>query len=288
MAYELNAKKKDLGGFSVRRILPHADKPAVGPFIFFDHMGPVEFSAGEGINVRPHPHIGLATVTYLLEGSILHRDSIGNIQEIFPGDVNWMTAGRGIVHSERETLEVRSRVHRADGFQVWLALPQGYAQVEPAFFHFNRNALPHIMHDGVMMRLIAGSAYGRVSPVRTFSPMFYLDIIAEKDRTIDRPEPDMEAAAYVQQGEIEISGVRYSAGAFVILEAGDAHIKMIHAGRMMLLGGEPFATPPHIEWNFAAFDYRLIEEAKKRWRDGGFGVIPGDQLEHIPLPGETG
>lgn len=284
MAFELTANVKDLGGFSVKRVLPNPDKRTIGPFVFFDHMGPADFPAGDGINVRPHPHIGLATVTYLLEGSILHRDSLGNVREIFPGDVNWMTAGRGIVHSERETLEVRANAHRANGFQVWLALPPDKETVEPAFFHFHKNALPHIMTDGVMMRLVVGSAFGRTSPVQTFSPMFYLDVVAREERRVERPDPDMEAAVYVQAGAVEVGNSRYGAGAFVVLEPDDADILFVEAGRLMLLGGQPFESTPHLEWNFVSFDKKRIEEAKRRWREGGFPEIPGDGREYIPLP----
>jgi redox-sensitive bicupin YhaK (pirin superfamily) len=256
--------------------------------VFFDHMGPAEFAAGEGINVRPHPHIGLATVTYLLEGSILHRDSLGNVQEIFPGDVNWMTAGRGIVHSERETLEVRANPHRANGFQVWLALPPDQEQIEPAFYHFGRNALPHIMREGLMMRLVAGSAFGAVSPVRTFSPMFYIDVVATTGAVVERPHARMETAVYVQCGNVRIGGNLFGAGSFVVLEDRDDVMDVEESGRLMLLGGEPFDRQPHLEWNFVSFDRARIEQAKKRWREGGFPEVPGDRDEFIPLPADAG
>ncbi len=284
MARELASKQRDLGGFSVRRILPHAEKTMVGPFIFFDHMGPAEFAPGQGINVRPHPHIGLATVTYLYEGSILHRDSLGNVQEIFPGDVNWMVAGRGIVHSERESLEVRSAAHRANGFQAWLALPPQLERCEPSFHHHPRDTLPHVLRDGVMMRLIAGSAYGRVSPVRTASPMFYLDAVANRGSVIPRPEPGQEAAVYVQQGAVEVSGQRHPAGVFLLLEDGDDELLAVEDARLLLLGGAHFDVVPHIDWNFVAYDQGLIEAARERWRTGGFPPVPGDEDESIPLP----
>jgi hypothetical protein len=284
MAFELKAKQKDLGGFSVRRILPHAQKRTVGPFVFFDHMGPAEFPPGAGVNVRPHPHIGLATVTYLLEGSILHRDSLGNVQEIFPGDVNWMTAGHGIVHSERESMEVRASVHRLNGFQVWLALPPESEEVEPAFFHVGRNELPHRMDDGVTMRLVAGEAYAMESPVRTFSPMFYVDVLAKADRRVERPNIDMETAAYVQVGEVEVSGERFGDGAFIILDANDRELNVTRDARLMLLGGEALEHTPHLDWNFVSHDPSRIERARKRWREGRFPRIPGDDIEYIPLP----
>ncbi len=284
MAFELKAKDKDLGGFTVRRILPHPNKRTVGPFVFFDHMGPATFPAGQGIDVRPHPHIGLATVTYLLEGSILHRDSLGNVQEIHPGDVNWMTAGRGIVHSERESIEVRCSPHRINGFQVWLALPPGDAEVEPAFFHFGRNELPHVIEDGLVMRLVAGRAYGQVSPVRTFSPMFYLDVVAAAGRVIERPDATMETSAYVQSGAIELAGETFGAGSFVVFGADDEVACVREDARLMLLGGEPFERTPHLDWNFVSFDKQRIERARQMWRDGEFDRIPGDDREFIPLP----
>lgn len=289
MAFEISAKQKDLGGFSVRRILPHASKRTIGPFVFFDHMGPAEFPAGQGIDVRPHPHIGLATVTYLLEGSILHRDSLGNVQEIHPGDVNWMTAGRGIVHSERESLEVRCRPHRINGFQVWLALPPDDAEVEPAFFHVGRNELPHVIDEGLVMRLVAGTAFGATSPVKTYSPMFYLDVVASAGRRVDRPDANMETAAYVQTGVVEIDGKTFGAGSFVVFGEKDMTLDVVENARLMLLGGDAFDDLPHLNWNFVSFDRARIDEARRMWRDGAFPTIPGDDREFIPLPGdETG
>lgn len=285
MTIELTAHSRDIGGFSVRRFLPSRDKRTIGPFVFFDHMGPVDFAAGEGINVRPHPHIGLATVTYLLEGSIVHRDSLGNVQEIFPGDVNWMTAGRGIVHSERESLEVRANEHRTNGFQVWLALPPDKEEVEPAFYHVPKNDLPHVMFEGVMMRLIVGEAYGRASPVATFSPMFYLDVLAQGGSRIEHPSPGAELAIYVQSGEIETGGERFGAGRFVVAGAGEGVVTFVESGRAMMFGGRPFDREPHLDWNFVSFDRARIEDAKRLWREGGFPSIPGDDEEHIPLPG---
>ena len=184
MALHLSGNQKDLDGFSVTRILPHAEKRMVGPFIFFDHMGPAEFKAGEGIDVRPHPHIGLATITYMFSGSLLHRDSLGNNLEILPGDVNWMTAGKGIVHSERETIEVKAKQHVLDGIQCWIALPETKAEIEPSFSHIKRCQLPHRMHDNVVMRLIAGEAFGMTSPIKTYSSMFYLDVLAQAEKPL--------------------------------------------------------------------------------------------------------
>ncbi|MDO9521479.1 MAG: pirin family protein [Pseudohongiella sp.] len=284
MATVLTGDDKDLGGFSVSRILPHRDKKMVGPFIFFDHIGPAHFAAGEGINVRPHPHIGLATVTYLFSGSMLHHDSLGSVQEIFPGDVNWMTAGHGIVHSERETMEVRSQPHPLHGLQLWVALPPEHEATEPGFQHVSKTQLPCIYQPGLMMRLIAGEAYGRSSQVRTFSPMFYLDAIADKGTALAHPDTSMEAAVFIITGALNIAGNRYIAGDFVLLDAGDGEITADENSRFVLLGGKKFDRVPYINWNFVAYDRATIDAARDRWNKGEFPAVPGDDLEHIPLP----
>ena len=196
MATILNATEHDLGGLMVKRVLPQAKKKMVGPFIFFDHFGPTEFEAGQGINVRPHPHIGLSTLTYLFEGKILHKDSLGNNLEIEPGDINWMTAGKGIVHSERETFEVRANSHRINGLQCWVALPHHMAELEPSFAHVKKQDLPQIIHEGVMIRLVIGEAYGLSAPVKTYSPMFYLDVVASEGSVVERPNADQETGVY--------------------------------------------------------------------------------------------
>ena len=284
MAIRLNGEKKDLGGFTVTRILPHREKRMVGPFIFLDHMGPAEFPAGAGINVRPHPHIGLATVTYLFEGSILHRDSLGSIQEIFPGDVNWMTAGNGIVHSERETLEVRSSPHRLNGIQCWMALPEEMEYIEPSFLHVKKCNLPHILREKVMMRLIAGEAFNRTSPVKTYWPMFYLDVVAERGATLERPCGDFETGIYLQSGGLEISNAEFGTGDFLVLEEADVEVRVMQNARILFLGGKRFEKTPHMFWNFVSFDRNRIEKEKKRWEGRGFPAIPGDSEEFIPIP----
>lgn len=286
MAYLLDAQIKDLGGFSVSRILPHKKKKMIGPFIFIDHMGPATFPAGAGINVRAHPHIGLATISYLLEGSMLHRDSLGHIQEIFPGDVNWMTAGKGIVHSERETMEVRAAEHRLNGLQCWLALPREKAHMEPSFVHINKSGLPCIYREKLMMRLIAGEAYGRAAPVKTHSPLFYLDVISEQGAVLAHPNPEQEAAVYIISGELRIGDTVYTAGQFVVLEA-ESELETATNARYFLLGGERFDTVPFISWNFVAFEKEQIVQAGQRWREGRFPSIPGDDEEFIPLPEKT-
>jgi len=284
MAILLDSKSKDLGGFSVKRILPHEEKRTVGPFIFLDHMGPAEFPAGSGINVRPHPHIGLATISYLFKGSMLHRDSLGSIQEIFPGDVNWMTAGKGIVHSERETIETRGSHHQLDGLQCWIALPEEKAEIEPSFLHVPKTQLPYIHKEKLLMRLIAGEAYNRTSPVKTYSPMFYLDIIAEAGAKLGRPCGKQETAMYIQMGKVKLEGVEFHAGDFVVYDEQDSDLEVTENARFMLLGGEPFERPPHMFWNFVSFDKEKIEAAKRRWEAGAFAKIPGDDEEFIPLP----
>ncbi len=284
MATILSGDDKDLGGFSVSRILPNRDKKMVGPFIFFDHIGPAHFQAGDGINVRPHPHIGLATVTYLFSGSMLHRDSLGSVQEIYPGDVNWMIAGHGIVHSERETMEVRAHPHPLHGLQLWVALPPEHETTDPDFIHVSKTDLPCIYQPGVMMRLIVGEAYGRNSPVRTFSPMFYLDVLADKGTVLPHPDTRMEAAMFIITGAVNAGGQRYIAGDFVLLDAADTELKAEENSRFVLLGGKKFEQVPYINWNFVAYDRARIDAARERWSKGEFPPVPGDELEHIPLP----
>ncbi len=284
MARIIEAKTKELGGFSVSRILPSVKQAMVGPFIFVDHMGPAEFPAGIGMNVRPHPHIGLATISYLMAGSMLHRDSLGSIQEILPGDVNWMTAGKGIVHSERETIEVRGSDHTLNGLQCWVALPEDKTEMEPSFQHVNRAHLPYIFREKILMRLIAGEAFGRSSPVKTYSPMFYLDAITEQGAVVERPCGDHETAVYVISGQLQIGAERFSAGKFVVLDD-EEQIETVENSRYFLLGGEKFTRQPLIHWNFVAYSRDKIEEARNRWSNGQFPTIPGDDEEYIPLPG---
>ncbi len=281
MATRLNGDKKDLDGFSVTRILPNPAKKMVGPFIFLDHMGPATFEPGKGVNVRPHPHIGLSTLSYLFAGSMLHRDSLGNVQEVFPGEVNWMTAGRGIVHSERETMEVRSREHELNGLQFWLALPPEKTEIAPAFQHVGKEALPHRYQGNTYMRLIAGEAYGLTSPVRTYVPTVLLDVISVAGETIELPQAQ-ELALYLQQGELDIAGERFVAGDFALLQ-GDEILQAQSYCRFVLLGGEAFEQVPHIRWNFVAYSRERIAQAEQDWRDGRFAPVPGDDGEFIPL-----
>ena len=283
MAKVLKAVQHDLGGLHVKRVLPHQEKRMVGPFIFFDQMGPNEFLAGQGINVRPHPHIGLSTLTYLFEGSILHRDSLGNNLEIHPGDVNWMTAGKGIVHSERETFEVRANPHVISGLQCWIVLPENMAELEPSFTHIKKHELPHSIYEGVMMRLIVGEAYGLSSPVKSYSPLFYIDVAASKGSKITKPHSTQETAIFPISGKVEVNGITYSAGEFILLDEADSEVTMIECGRFIMLGGEKFEQVPHVHWNFVSFNKQRIEQAKDDWKNGRFPSIPGDDKEFIPL-----
>ena len=283
MAFVVNAAKKDLGGFSVSRIIPSVQQRMIGPFVFVDHMGPANFPAGKGINVRPHPHIGLATISYLMEGSMLHRDSLGSIQEIHPGDVNWMTAGKGIVHSERETIETRGQDHILNGLQCWIALPENKVDMEPSFLHINRAQLPYIHREKILMRLIAGEAYNYTSPVKTYSPMFYLDAITEAGAMVERPCGKSETACYIISGELKIGGTIFEAGQFVMLEDEET-IETVENSRYFLLGGHKFEKQPILRWNFVAYTPEKIKEAEERWQNGQFPTIPGDDIEYIPLP----
>lgn len=285
MATLLAGAKKDLDGFSVTRVLPNRDKRMVGPFIFFDHMGPADFDAGSGIDVRPHPHIGLATITYMLEGSLLHRDSLGNNVEIWPGDINWMTAGRGIVHSERETIEVTGAPHRLNGIQTWVALPKDRAEIQPSFSHIKKCQLPHQIFEGVQIRLITGDAFDMTSPIKTYSPMFYVDVLAKPGRTVDRPNPSQECGVYILSGDISIGGQSHTAGEFVLMDDETAVETENHC-RFLMLGGEAWPEVPRMYWNFVSFDPDRLEQAKVDWRNQRFPRIPGDSEEFTPLPGE--
>jgi redox-sensitive bicupin YhaK (pirin superfamily) len=283
MAKVLKSKQHDIGGLNVKRVLPHQEKRMVGPFIFFDQMGPNNFPAGQGINVRPHPHIGLSTLTYLFDGSILHRDSLGNTLEIHPGDVNWMTAGKGIVHSERESFEVRANPHSISGLQCWIALPEIMAELEPSFSHVKKHDLPHIIHEGVMMRLVVGEAYGVSSPVKTYSPMFYIDVVASKGSEINRPNQDQETALFIICGEVTINGETFGPNEFILLDPSDQTITLAKDGRFIMLGGDKFEQVPFIYWNFVSFDKARIEQAKDDWNNDRFPSIPGDNKEFIAL-----
>lgn len=257
----------------------------VGPFIFFDHMGPVTFPAGKGVDVRPHPHIGLATVTYLFEGSIFHRDSLGNAQEIRPGDINWMVAGRGIVHSERETDDVRNREHRLNGLQLWIALPDGREEINPDFSHHPADSLPVFDIDGVQCRLMVGEAFGHVSPVPIQSPTFYMDFTAKAGQRLPLPGGNTEAGLYSLEGRFSVDGETFDPNKFVYVGIGEMpDIRVVDDARIAVIGGEPFTTHRFAWWNFVSSSRARIEQAKEDWRRGEFDMVDGDD-EFIPLPG---
>ena len=280
----IHARERDLGGFVVRRLLPFESRKMVGPFIFFDHMGPTQFAAGQGIDVRPHPHIALATVTYLFSGSLEHRDSLGTVRVIRPGDVNWMTAGRGIAHSERTPHAARAAGEQSHGIQSWVALPDGQEDIDPSFVHYPAAALPQRRADGVDLTVIAGEAFGLASPVATLWPTCYVDARMAAGAVLEVAPQYAERAVYVVQGRIEIGAEAITEGQLAVLEPGStALLRARQNSRVMLLGGERFASPRHIWWNFVASSQERIEQAKRRWSDGQFEQVPGDP-EFIPLP----
>ncbi|MBC9208027.1 pirin family protein [Roseomonas aerophila] len=278
----------DIGGFEVRRALPARERQMVGPFIFFDQMGPGEFLSGHGLDVRPHPHIGLSTVTYLFEGAIQHRDSLGSDQPIVPGDVNWMTAGRGIAHSERTAQALRPIGGKLSGIQSWVALPKAAEEDAPAFVHHGAATLPVLEDGGARVRLIAGEAFGARAPVVTHSPLFYADAILAAGAALPIPDGHDERAAYVLEGEVSIAGDRFTAGRMLVFRAGD-HMSLLAGplgARLLLLGGATMDGPRHIFWNFVSSSRERIEHAKADWKAGRFDRVPGDDQEFIPLPEE--
>jgi hypothetical protein len=280
----IRPRTRDLGGFSVRRVLPTAQRNMVGPWIFFDHMGPAAFPAGEGVNVRPHPHINLATVTYLFEGEILHRDSLGSLQAIRPGDLNLMVAGRGIVHSERERPEVKATPHRVHGLQLWLALPEADEEIEPAFFHYPADALPALVVDGVPLRVMMGSAYGASSPVRTFARTLYVEAQLRAGQQLALPEAEARAV-YVASGSLRAAGTAIPEHAMAVFSAErGVAVQAVADARIAVIGGEHMGKR-FIEWNFVSSRKERIEQAKADWRAGHFPKVPGDEVEFIPLPG---
>lgn len=275
----ISQRRRDLGGFEVGRVLPFAKRRRVGPFVFFDHMGPVDFPAGlpRSVDVRPHPHIGLATLTYLFDGEIMHRDSVGSEQPIRPGEVNWMTAGRGITHSERFE-RARREGGRMDGIQAWVALPREREETDPAFSHHLAVRLDE------KVRLIAGEAFGKKSPVPVHSPLFYLHCDLAPGARVGLPAQYSERAAYVASGAIEVDGQRFEAGQMVVFGAGAATpIQAATAAVVMLLGGEPLGER-FIEWNFVSSSRERIEQAKADWRAGRMKLPDLDNGEFIPLP----
>lgn len=280
----LSPHTRDLGGFTVRRLLPAASCRAVGPFIFFDHMGPAVFAPGEGVDVRPHPHIGLATVTYLFEGALMHRDSLGTVQEILPGDVSWMTAGRGIVHSERTPAAHRESGSPANGLQFWVALPREHEQCDPAFQHCPADSLPRLDGRGNSLLLIAGEAFGLRSPVQALSPLFYADLQVQAGASFMLSVEHEERAIYPVAGIVRIGEEVLPLDRLAVLQPGlPVCIEADADARLMLLGGAPLDAPRHMWWNLASSDPALIEQARRDWAEGRFPDVPGE-TDRIPLP----
>lgn len=287
----IEPRRRDLGGFTVGRVLPYPKRRMLGPFIFFDEMGPADFAPGAGIDVRPHPHIGLATVTYLFDGEIRHRDSLGFDQVIRPGDVNWMIAGRGIVHSERTDDAVRKSGQRLHGIQSWIALPEDALEAAPEFHHHPKASLPEINDGGAAMRLIAGAAFGKSSPVKTHSPMFYLGVEANAGARIPMPDDHEERAIYILDGAVLIDGEAFERGRMIVFaQNARPEIAATAKTRAMLLGGAPLG-PRIIWWNLVSTSQERIDRAKQDWAsssDRGFKnsvfALPPDEEEFIPLP----
>jgi len=276
---------KDLGGgFTVRRLLPAARQRSVGPFIFFDHFGPVTVPASANYDVRPHPHIGLATVTYLFEGAMMHRDSLGNQQLIEPGAINWMTSGRGIVHSERRPEHLRGRVHVNHGLQLWTALPREREEDEPSFSHTPSSALPQLRVGDARVRVLVGQAFGAASPVATLSPTLYLDVMLPASGRLELPAVVAETAVFAVQGELSVDGEVVAAQSMAVLEPGvTAAIAADQDARFVVIGGDALDGPRHMWWNFVSSDKERILRASADWEAQRMGQIPGEH-EFIPLP----
>ena len=281
----LEGQPRDLGGFPVRRVLPAGKRRAVGPFIFLDHMGPVDLAPGAGMDVRPHPHIGLATITYLLSGEIVHRDSIGSLQTIRPGDVNWMSAGRGIAHSERTPPDSRARGSRTLGLQTWVALPREHEDSAPSFEHHPRHTLPLIERPGATLRVIAGTAYGRAAPTGVLSPTLFVHAELAPGAELVVDDEHSERAVYVIDGEIECDGQTFGAATLIVLRpARQVAVRASTTANLALIGGAPLDGPRRMWWNFASTSPERIEQAKADWREGRFAKVAGDEIEFVPLP----
>ncbi len=276
----------DLGdGFSVRRALPSAQTRMVGPFIFFDHFGPAEFRAGKGLDVRSHPHIGLATVTYLFDGEIMHRDSLGTALPIRPGEINWMTAGRGIVHSERTAAERRVNGDSLHGLQMWVALPADREEMAPAFAHHGIEEFPVMRDDAMTLRVVVGSLHGKRSPVATTSDTMFADVMLKARGIFPLDADHEERAIYLLDGEIDIAGDRFTPGRLLVFRPGDRiTVRAVTDAHFAIVGGAAMDGPRHIWWNFVSSRKERIDQAKAEWKAGRFDIVPGDVEEFIPLP----
>ena len=282
----IEGRLHDLGdGFTVRRMLPVLQARHVGPLVFFDHMGPATFAPGSGMDVRPHPHIGLATVSWLFDGAIRHRDSIGSVTDIRPGEVNWMTAGRGIVHSERTPPDERRDGQALHGVQIWVALPQVDAEIAPEFHHHERDALPTISQPGMEAVLIAGSAYGQQSPVKVFAPMFLLEVHLAAGAELALPQEHVERGVFVVDGAVRWGELELAAAQMAVQTGPSApSLRANEASRLLLFGGAPLDGERHLWWNFVASTKERIEQAKLDWKAQRWGKVAGDEDEFIPLP----
>ena len=284
LAKIIEARPRQIDGFTVGRVLPAIGQRMVGPFIFFDHVGPAALAPGHGLDVRPHPHINLATVTYLFDGALAHRDSLGFHQIIRPGDINWMTAGRGIAHSERTPPEERAAGSTMHGVQLWVALPADKEEVEPSFHHHPAASLPELERGGARLRVLVGAAFGASAPVETLSPMFYVEVRLPAGAVLPVPAEYSERAAYVVEGQLACGAERLEARRLALFAAGSSPpLRAETASHVMLLGGAPVGSR-HIWWNFVSSSPERIERAKQDWREGRFPLIPGDDREFIPLP----
>ena len=286
IAHVVVPRTVDLGdGFSVRRALPSARSRMVGPFIFFDHFGPAEFRAGTGLDVRPHPHIGLSTVSYLFDGEIMHRDSLGTALAIRPGEVNWMTAGRGIVHSERTDSGLRTTGSPIHGLQMWVALPAVSEEIAPGFAHHATSEFPIVEDGGKTVRVVVGSLYGAASPVPVLHETMFGDAVLKAGATLPVDSNHEERALYVVDGTIDVAGDRFEPGRLLVFKPGDKlTVTAVTDAHVVLLGGAPMDGPRHIWWNFVSSRKDRIEQAKADWKAGHFDKVPGDEIEFIPLP----
>ncbi len=283
----IEPRAHDLGAFEVKRALPVGECRAVGSFVFFDHMGPAVLPPDQPVNVRPHPHIGLSTLTWMFDGCIMHRDSLGYQQEILPGEVNWMTAGSGIVHSERSPDRLENQDKPLHGLQTWMALPMEHEETAPAFQHYPADQLPRIQQDGKRMIVVAGRAFGETSPVAVFSGTLYVDITLEGGTELEIDSEHEERAIYLLNGEIELEGERFAPGRMLVLTPGvEATIRALEETHLVLIGGEKLDADRHIWWNFVSSSKARIEQAKEDWRDGKFGKVVDDEVEFIPLPND--
>lgn len=278
-------KEKDIGEFSVRRALPQIQQRSIGPWVFFDHFGPVTFEPGQGMNVRPHPHINLATVTYLFEGEIYHRDSLGSALPIHPGAINLMVAGKGITHSERTREALRKIGYSLHGLQLWMALPEAFEEIDPAFYHTRAEDIPSQEINGVTVRVMMGEAYGLKSPVKTFSPTLYMEAEMVDGTELDVPDEE-EVGVYVVQGRVEIDGEPSPINSMSVLSSHAKIIKAFGKTRLAIIGGKNLGRR-YLDWNFVSSRKERLEQAKEDWREGRFDTVPGDEAEYIPLPSSS-